>query len=138
MRKPFCRVRFHRIPIYDMRLWIGVADTTATLHKKFSWAFGSQSGAQIACVSYAGAKMGIFFEREELCHELIAHEVFHATLRVFEHIGHHTTPDGSEPAAYLAGWITERIYTDLAAMKVPIALKARQVPERFVPPPIAP
>lgn len=125
------RTKFHRIPIYDMRLWVGVADTVALLHQKFEWAFGKQEGQQIACVTYSGSKLAIFFERKEISHELIAHECFHATVRLLEHCSHYL---GShhEPHAYLCGYITELVYADLAAWKIPVRLRTVRLPEKWV------
>lgn len=124
--------RFHRIPIYDHRLWIGVADNIDDLHNKFEWAFGKNEGGQIACLSFHRSKFGLFFERKEICHDVIAHEVWHATNRMMEQIGHYVSGGPNEPHTFLCGYLTGLVYQDLAGWKIPVKLSYRITPMRFV------
>lgn len=64
-----------------------------------------------------GFRIGLFFEREELCHDLIAHEVFHATHRVLERAGVAFGIHNHEPFAHLNGWLTGLVYRDLGLMR---------------------
>lgn len=66
--------------------------------------------------AYHGFRVGLFFEREELCHDLIAHEVFHATHRILERSGVAFGLHNHEPFAHVCGWLTGLVYGELARM----------------------
>ncbi len=58
---------------------------------------------------------GLFFARSEVSVEMIAHEVFHASLRMAERCHLALGPDNHEPTAFLHGWLFNEVFTRLRA-----------------------
>jgi hypothetical protein len=99
-------------------LTVGVGDVVALNMKLFP--NPSAKGVPVEQIRYAchswngGGRFGIFFCRDALRHGVIAHEVQHAVLRMAQHCGWDILHETTEPAAFLAGWITKCIYSDLS------------------------
>jgi hypothetical protein len=68
----------------------------------------------------SGKDMAVLFNIEDLSHNLIAHEIFHATHRIFDFISHKFHIKGTEPFAYLNGHITDLVYKDIKKWKIEI------------------
>lgn len=124
---------FHRIPIYDVRLWVATSTQPFELRKDFDWAFGKRHADDqySATVEYDASKFLILFDTGELAHNIIAHEVFHCTHRILEHCGFYMGTQTHEPSAYLCGYITELVYADMAKWRVKVGLKMKVVPEKY-------
>lgn len=56
---------------------------------------------------------GIFLPNHCLTAGEIWHEIFHVTMRVWEHHNHHPSPSGHEPHAYLGQWIADWVHDQL-------------------------
>ena len=109
----------HRlVPIYSARLMIVVSDNAFASRVKRSEVFGPLNSAPdfSALCTYEGANFGLFFNRPELCHEAIAHEVFHVTHRILERNGVEFCEKNHEPFSHLCGWITNLVYCELERM----------------------
>ncbi len=121
-------LKFHQIPIYDFRLWIGVfsAGDGKAQRKKLDWALGQDDEYEECpgCLYYNRSKLFVQFDRAELSHALIAHETFHIAHRIMEYIQMPFTEKTHEAHAYLVGYVTQLIYKDLAGWKVPVKLIA--------------
>lgn len=126
------RRAFHRIPIYDLRLWVCVADDVLAERKKMAWAFGAPKGCEDCpgLCSFEGGRFALWFERKFVCHELIAHEVFHATHRMMEACSSTFYDHASEPFAFLTGYLTTLVYADLYRLGVKIHRKWPGKPTR--------
>lgn len=129
-------IAFHRIPIYDLRFWVGVSDDSKALRAKFDWAFGKRDDANefSGTCEYHRSKFAALFDAYDLSHELIAHEVFHITHRMIEYCGGNFSPNNHEPFAYLNGHLTQLVYGDIAKFKWPIRLKMKTTPVKYVKP----
>jgi hypothetical protein len=62
--------------------------------------------------------VSLMLRRETLTHNMIAHEIFHATHHIMEHIEHHLTAADHEPHAYLCGYLTKLVYACLKKHRV--------------------
>jgi hypothetical protein len=102
-----------------------VADDPADERKAHSNTFGTYTGPNkiygLACND--GGKFAIFLDRRALCHELIAHEIFHTTHKIMEYVGDSFTNRNPEPHAYLNGWITSHVYALCSAWRLKIKRK---------------
>jgi len=128
------KTQFHRIPIYDLRLWIGVSDDPLALRNSFNWAFGNDhypEGCPGLCC-YHRSKFAVLFSAFDLSHQLIAHEAFHVTHRMMEYIGGNFSFREHEPYTYLNGYITELIYIDLEKWKYAVRKKSPRVHALYV------
>lgn len=133
--KTTINIAFHRIPIYDLRFWVGVSDKPVELRAKFDWAFGKRDNSDFSgTCEYHRSKFAVLFDAYDLSHELIAHEVFHVTHRMLEFNAVNFGENNHEPFAYLNGYLTQLVYVDLAKFKWPVRLKMHRVKERFVRP----
>lgn len=73
------------VPIYDVKLMIVVSDDPLRSRLRRSGYMGEHDGGEFSGqLEYRGHRFLLTFERKYLCHELIAHEVFHATHRILE------------------------------------------------------
>lgn len=111
-------VRYRLIPMYSVRLLIVVTDDMERSRLARNNPFGEpvDDHSYTGLCAYNGFRVGLFFERMELCHELIAHEIFHAAHRVLERAGVQFGIHNHEPFAHLNGWLTGLVYSELALM----------------------
>lgn len=58
-------------------------------------------------------KIAVFFDRVDLGHDVIAHEIFHATHRLLDYAGVKHDEDHHEAHAHLCGSLTRLVYQDL-------------------------
>jgi hypothetical protein len=101
------------VPIYGAIVWVCVAETAPAARAMHNDKFGAEDeitgyGGMVS--TDGNGTFGIFFEPASLNRKIIAHEVFHLTHRIMEWIGDTFSEDHHEPAAYLCGYLTERVY----------------------------
>jgi hypothetical protein len=112
------RVHNFRLPIFNpCNAWLVLTDSVGQSRAARSDIFGPwDSGEVIGLCSYDDAgKFGLFFKRGEVDHELIAHEVFHLTVRMLEYCEVRIPHGGNhETHAYLCGYLTTLVYSHLA------------------------
>jgi hypothetical protein len=108
--------KLHHVPIYDLRLLVGVYHKPEAINARLRPMFGEiDVGVNIASCLWRNANFGLVFQRDELCHEVIGHEVFHATHRMLRYIGAKFKRGSNEPHAYLCGYLTQLVYSDMSA-----------------------
>lgn len=73
-----------------------------------------------ALASCKGSNVAIFFNRKQLRHSDISHEIFHATHFIMELIGEDFSYNHHEPAAYLNGYLTKEVYRALGRWRVKV------------------
>lgn len=108
------------VPIYDVAFHVIVTDDiTRSRLKRTGWlgeaTLGFEAGSGLC--SYHFHRFAFFAERRYLCHDLIAHELFHLTHRILERAGAKFGEEHHEPAAYLCGWLTARVYRELRRLR---------------------
>lgn len=117
---------YRLIPIYSDRLLICVTSDVERSRLARNHLFGEpcndHSGWTGLC-AWSGFRIALFFDRSELCHDLISHEVFHAAHRVMERHGVAFGVHNHEPFAHLAGWLTGLVYSELDRMGAKINLR---------------
>lgn len=112
------------IPIYDCDFHLVVARDVVKAAKEMTKMFPNQvddtDGFVAAAFRNASTNtFGAFFSTgRSLCHDIIAHELFHITMRVMRHIDDRFHIDNSEPYAYLNGWLHDWVYKQLKKGKV--------------------
>jgi len=109
-----------KLPTYDCKLIIKVVDTVSgeavKLYKKFKIKEDFGGEAEGAMIS---PNLGIYYllvGKNYLTHNTLAHEIFHAAVRVTEDRG----VTDEEAQAWLAGHITATIYKFLDKKKLTI------------------
>jgi hypothetical protein len=109
---------------YGVKLWVVFAPDISPARRRFDWAFGSYDGENCSGLCAAdGSRYGLFFSTKWLSHDVIAHEVFHATHRILEWTETMFTPSVHEPYAYLCGHLTELVYVEARKQKARIRLR---------------
>jgi len=120
--KPRESVSHRLVPIHSVRLLIVVTDNVGASRSNRNAIYGP---CHIDCAGLCtwdeGFRVALFFDRKQLCHELVAHEVFHATHRILEHQGVKFAPDNHEPFALLHGWLAAHVYREIGRMGEKIA-----------------
>ena len=105
--------RIH-IPFYDSYFEVVVSrDIARSVKAKKRGYLGEQdvTGEYSALHCYSGGSFTIFFSYKDLNHNTIAHEIFHATMRMAERTGMVFGPDNHEPFAYLQGYLAQTAYS---------------------------
>ncbi len=126
-------VRYRLVPLYSVRLLIVVTEDVERSRVSRNHLFyppRNDHSSWTGLCAYNGFRIGLFFERAELCHDLIAHEVFHATHRVLERAGVAFALHNHEPFAHLNGWLTGLVYSELGMMKERV--KLTYTPRRYL------
>ncbi len=118
------RVHNFRLPIFDpCNVWLVVTDSVGLSRAKRERLLGKSDGLDYSgLMSYdSKGKFFIFLRMDAVSHDIIAHEVFHATVRMLEHCCHAVHFDRDhEPHAYLCGFLTKLVYRDLKRWGVKI------------------
>lgn len=60
----------------------------------------------------------IFLRNDSIEHNLIAHEITHIIHYLFANVGQKIDPMNNEELAYLAGYLTNLVYSDLKKWKI--------------------
>lgn len=123
---PNDRHRTHHIPVWDIYLEI-VATHSISMSlnrpsrlQRLRQEKDSVDEGTIGLLAYNGAQQSLFLSIDDLTHDLIAHEVFHATHRIMEHRGVNIAPKHHEAPAMLNGFIAALVYGDLKKWGVKI------------------
>lgn len=104
------KVRFD-VPIYDVSVWIVVDNQIYDRCREMDDLFGTvEEGpamentwrGQCAC---CGADFGLFFHRQYLDLEVIAHEVFHLTHHIMDYCSVKLDIESQEAGAFLNGYL---------------------------------
>jgi len=105
------------VPIYQVRLILGVAKNPVELQKHLPPAFRESATGEWedmeGCCAISENVGVILFKRAPLAHDVIAHEIFHMTHRIMERTGEVFSHEHHEPFAYLNGWMTKWAYRRL-------------------------
>jgi hypothetical protein len=116
------KVSHKLVPVHSIRLLVVVTDNVRVSRSNRNAIYGPYDvDCSGLCTWDEGYRVALFFTREYLCHELIAHEVFHATHRILQRQGVVFTPDNSEPFALLNGWLSAHVYREIGRMGEKIA-----------------
>ena len=119
-----------RLPIFDpCNVWLVVTDHVGHARSQRDKVLGRGNGVDyhgLSCWDEKG-KFFLFFQRTAIDHQLIAHEVFHATHRMLEYCCHNLTPNAHEPHAYLCGFLTATVYRKLRHWHIPVALEWKRI-----------
>jgi hypothetical protein len=114
-------LKLHHIPIYDLRLLIGVTDNPKEMKKRLGKNFESMDLEDLnGLCSHSGSNFALMFNTYDLCHELIAHEVMHCTHRMMEFCNNQITKQSHEPHCYLQGYITGLVYQDMRKWRIKV------------------
>lgn len=109
-----------KIPTYGCNVTIIVTDNIAVeinkIYQKYKIAAVFEDDAEGAFVTINLDDYYLVFENDYLSHNTIAHEIFHATVRVTED----RTITDEEAQAWLAGSLTGDIYKFLEKKNLPI------------------
>ena len=109
------------IPIYKAEVWLVVAEDMVAARKKMVDLFGDlptdMEDAAAICSYDGSGRVGLFFAQEELCVEVIAHEVFHATHRLLDWAATNFDKDHHEHAALLHGYIMDLVMKEIYILK---------------------
>lgn len=73
-----------------------------------------------ACCSWYRSRIVILFDRSNVTHEIIAHEIFHATHRILDWVGIEVTKKHHESAAHLNGHLNKLVYQDMKRWKIKV------------------
>lgn len=110
-------VCFKKIPIYPATLEFCVTGDMVNSQKKKRRIDRYGNGP---IKNYRGlvwfnhtAAVALMISRDSLTHEVINHEIYHATHRIAEFAGVKHSFDNDEPFAYLCGYISEFVYGKL-------------------------
>ena len=92
-----------------MTILVCVSDDPVAERKQLSDKLGAYHGPDKfhGCAVEHKGKFGLFIDRKSLTNEVIAHEVYHLTQMIMKYLG---AQIDNEPAAYLAGWLTQEVY----------------------------
>lgn len=112
------------LPLYGKRYTLVVCDDYAEERPKHNKALGVDENPKncMGCVCWADdyRELYLFLTRNEVSHNLIAHETFHLAHRVAEYYGINFDPNNHEPVAHICGALTGQIYGQLNRWKVKI------------------
>ena len=124
--KPFLRHEFTKVPLVDCAFHIFVTThLERTLNSTdFKAIFPCNDYTVdygyygITMHDYRLGRIGIVLTPEGLNHNVIGHEIHHATMRVGQHIGCTNDKSAEEFFAQLAGWLNDYVYTQLRRWKL--------------------
>lgn len=109
-----------KLPMYECSIIIMIVDSVSEeadkLYKKFKIDLDFGDEAEGALLFLESDKYHLLFHKEFLSHNTIAHEVFHAAVRVTED----RDVVDEEAQAWLTGHITELIYKFLEKKNLPV------------------
>jgi hypothetical protein len=109
------------VPIYDREIYLAVADTTTEAARLVSPHFTvTEPFSEAALTCWRDTSFGLLFSTGALSHDIVAHEVFHATHCIMESTNDKFDSGHHEPYAYLCGWLTAWVYREFNKRKVRI------------------
>jgi len=116
--------RYHQIPIYDVGLTVVVTESivktlsSGELKKTFDEYDGIGDPSGLFC--YNHSQFCIMLDRKFLSHDVICHEIFHATIRIATWNSVKVGKNHHEAAAYLNGYISKLVFDDLKRWKLKV------------------
>lgn len=117
------RINRHvKLDIYEATVYITFTDDLVTVANKML----KQDGYKLLESSCDGLFLTrpdsyqIIFNIENLSLNIIAHECTHAILRILENIEIPVNCDNDEPAAYLMGYLVDRVYHEATKLGLEI------------------
>lgn len=114
-------VRKIHVPIYEVNVFVVVADDLRVERKRKKWVslFGQMDDSDFWALCSRGPKgFGLFFKKDFLISKIVAHEVFHLTHRIMERVGDPFDSSKHEQGAGLYEWLWDRINAVLSGMVV--------------------
>jgi len=115
--------KFHVIPIFDFILEVVVCHDIKRAHdthkrlKRLGGQKLEEEYGGLCC--YCGRQMVLFFQRDQMTHNLIAHEIRHAVDAILHFNNVNFEGDGMrETPALLSGYITYLVHQDLKNWKI--------------------
>jgi hypothetical protein len=111
------------IPVHSVRFLLVVSNSVVESRASRRQMYGPYDTPCCGLCAWEGFRVGVFLDRSHLCHELIAHEVFHASHRVLQYQGTVFATDNHEPFALLHGWLTGHVYRELSRMDERVAIR---------------
>jgi hypothetical protein len=101
------------VPIYEAKVYIIVADDFGAESQTRRWASIFEDAvftvSDIATCAYHGNVTALLLNPKYINMNTLAHEILHLTFRILEWREIRVNNDNQEPAAYLNGWLWERI-----------------------------
>lgn len=104
------------VPIYNAKVWLIVDKDIIKERKKWEDHFGPAPEIEnyvALCCRSGRATFALFFSKQALTREIIAHEVFHLTHRILEWASANFDPEHHEQGALLHGYLMEKICKEL-------------------------
>jgi hypothetical protein len=105
------------IPLYYSTFSMGVGATApmalVALRKKYGFTYKSEDNDFSGLTISKGSDYAIALGHDRLEHDVIAHEIFHATQAIMERCCEPIDPDHHEPHAYLCGLLTAWVYQQI-------------------------
>ncbi len=100
------------VPLYKSRVTVIISENCVEERRSKSDVFGEYTASDLASAiaSDADNEFGLFFEYSNFNLEIMAHEVFHLTMRVLHNAGVKFDIDNHEAYAYLHGELMQRIH----------------------------
>jgi hypothetical protein len=124
--KGYCDLRkVHKIPIYRSALEIIICDSTqraGALSRRIV-RLDAQDCSDVPAMTWcsrAGNCVCVAFNKKQICHNHIAHEVFHVVSDILSIVGEKYDDKDHESFAYLSGHITELVYQDMKSWGIAV------------------
>lgn len=111
------------VPIYDQALeFVVTTNSSASQERRKAQFQLEETSPCIGCVLHHEYNFAFLIERQHLNHEIIAHEIFHATHRILEYVTSEAKfrRNEDEPYAYLCGYLTREVYRQLKKWKLKV------------------
>lgn len=106
------------VPLYGVQVRLVVAVDMNAAVKDLGGDAEADDEAEAWTVPMGGARFGLVFSAVHLTHGQIAHELSHLVDFIFEHIGHTPAVSGDESRSYLADWLADWTYCQLADCEI--------------------
>lgn len=100
-------------PYFPMKYFICVCDDVQVEHAHYPGLLPLYGNVNGLCSTDGDGGTYIFFARAALTHGIIAHEIVHAVVAVMSYICAPMTRDTNEQMAYVAKFITRKVYAFL-------------------------
>lgn len=100
-----------RVPIYSVYFWLIVTDDIPIERRKMNHLLGDYEATpnDMGLCCYRNEHFALFLRRDQICINIIAHEVFHLTHRICDWASINFDPEHHEAAALLHGFLMEHV-----------------------------
>jgi len=112
--KLYFKKKFY-IPIYDSKLWVVVTDSIKHERQAMNKTLGKEEpgfefhDTTALCSRYYN-NYALFFDKQYICINIVAHEVFHLTHRIMEYVSANFDHEHHEQGAMLHGYLMDLVY----------------------------